>query len=80
MIHTKMIVAGIGPNNVQLYRLLDAVLGERPIKVPYTLKADVASPLLTRLQSQIRIGDEIDVTLDDHAAGLHRLKLVSFLK
>ncbi len=80
MIQAKMIVAGIGPNTVQLFSLLDAALGERAIKVPYTLKADVATPLLTHLQSKIRIGDEIDVTLDDHAAGLHRLKLVSFLK
>jgi hypothetical protein len=78
MIQAKMIVAGIGPNNVQLFSLLDATLGEHPIKVPYTLKADVASPLLINLQSQIRIGDEIAVTLDDQQVGLHKMRLVSF--
>ncbi|NJM42198.1 MAG: DUF4395 domain-containing protein [Anaerolineae bacterium] len=74
MIQAKMIVAGIGPNNVQLFSLLDATLGAHPIKVPYTLKADVASPLLTNLQSQIRIGDEIAVTLDDQHVGLNKMK------
>jgi hypothetical protein len=76
MIQAKMIVAGIGSNNIQLFSLLDATLGAHPIKVPYTLKADVASPLLSNLQSQVRIGDEIDVTLDDQAAGMHEMRLV----
>ena len=78
MIRTRMQLAGVTSDAAQLYTLLDARLGEHALSVPYLLKASADPGLLAGLLAHARIGDELDVTLDDNEPGkLPRLRLIA---
>ena len=78
MVRAKMLLAGIGADAAQLYTLLDAHLGEHAITVPFLLRASAEPGLLAHLHASARIGDELDVTLDENEPGaMPRMRLLS---
>lgn len=78
MVRARMQLAGITSDAAQLYTLLDARLGEHPIQVPFLLRASAEPGMLAHLVACARIGDELNVTLDENPPGaLPRLRLLS---
>ncbi|HQV27820.1 MAG TPA: hypothetical protein PLG23_12685 [Thermoflexales bacterium] len=78
MVKTKMLLAGIGSDAAQFYTILEARLGEHAINVPFMLRATCEPGLLARLNATFRIGDELDVTLDESEPGAApRMRLLS---
>lgn len=79
MITTHMVLAGLGNDFVQLFKSLEAQFGDRTVQVPYYLQAGVSTNVLAHLKDNVRIGDELDVVLDDSAPGRYAMRLVHYL-